>query len=380
MRQRFLKAIVSVALMISVFFCISFPVLADETVSSEEELVGYIDSYANVQTFNLAPLADLEEDDYTGAALFQVLSQRASMYFQYQGFTFKDQGYSTAEGNYMGAYKLPVYLTIGFQVERGHTYSGAVSLTGNTVASLDEDFKYQMDTNQTYIGSFVFSGYDEVSPESVDVSVYPVLVAGSEADYTININFNNYQSTFDGYVYVNVTLHFDLATIIYASKNPWWVQRSVAVVNTHASDWAGTLKDYPTNAIVDSDGSLIHNQTVQQQQIADQQAQQSQQQHEDLKNGFTDNTYNNNVSNAGSQVDSYIDLEHNLLEQQNQQMSDYADTAFNLNTLSPYINAIALTSTFFTWIWNGYGEMSVVFVIVLAIGVACLILGIRKRG
>lgn len=376
MRLRLFKAISCVALMLSVFFCISFPVLADETVSSEEELVGFIDSYANVQTFNLAPLADLEEDDYTGAALFQVLSQRASMYFQYQGFTFKDQGYSKAEGNYMGAYKLPVYLTIGFQVERGHTYSGAVSLTGNTVASLDENFKDNVDSNQTYIGSFVFSGYDEVSPESVDVSVYPVIVAGSDADYTININFNNYQSTFDGYVYVNVTLHFDLATIIYSSKNPWWVQRSVAVVNTHASDWAGTLKDYPTNAIVDSDGSLIYNQTVQQQQIADQQAQQSEQQHNSLINGYDNAANDNMLSDKNSVLKGFEQQQDQAMSNGQQYVADFSanyDTA-PLQAMAP---AFMMISTWFNDLWGGMGNFSTVLIVGLMLCVAGYILKLK---
>lgn len=372
MRQRLIKAIFFIALSVSVFFCSYGFAYAEETTESEEDLVAYIDSNANTQFFDLSPLADLEEDDYTGGALFQVLSQRASMYFQYQGFTFKDQGYSKAEGNYLGAYKLPVYLTIGFQVERGHTYSGAVSLVGSTAASLDEDFLYQMDTDQTYIGSFVFSGYDEVSPESVDVSVYPVLIYGSEADYTININFNNYQSTFDGYVYVNLTLHFDLATIIYSSNNPWWVQRSVAVVNTHATDWAGTLKDYPTNAIVDSDGSLIHNQTIQQQQIAEQQAQQSAQQHENLVNGYDNSQDKANQEFFDSVLSTHESQEHALLEEA---MTNVSDVEMDLSWVDRLTATFSFIRTVFMAIVTASGDFGILITVTLCFALALFALG-----
>ena len=376
MRQRLIKAIFGIALSVSVFFCSYGFAHAEETSESEEDIVAYIDSNPNLQTFDLSPLRELEEDDYTGGALFQVLSQRASMYFQYQGFTFKDQGYSKAEGNYMGAYKLPVYLTIGFQVERGHTYTGSVSLTGSTVASLDDDFLYQMDSNQTYIGSFVFSGYDEVSPESVDVSVYPVIVAGSEADYTININFNNYQATYDGYVYCNLTLNFDLATIIYSSTNPWWVQRSVAVVNTHASDWAGTLKDYPTEVITDSTGSLISNQTQQQQQIADQQAQQSAQQHQDLVNGYDNAANDTMLADKNSVLQGFEQQQDQAIDSGQQYVADFSanyDTA-PLQAMAP---AFMMISTWFNDLWGGMGNFSTVLIVGLMLCVAGYILKLK---
>lgn len=372
MKQRLIKVIVCACLAVSVFLCSGGVAMADDTAVSSDDLVAYIDTQESLQTFDLIPLANLEEDDYVGGALFQVLSQRGSMYFQ-----FKSD--ANSRSHYLGAYTVPVYLTIGFQVERGHTYSGSVLVTGHTVVSMDDNYTTNIGSSDFHISSFVFNGYDETSPESVDVSIYPVLVSGTQADYTINVNFNNYQSTYDGYVYINLTLHFNLSTSIYNSTTPWWIQRSIGVVNSHATDWAGTLKDYATDAIVDSDGSLIKNQTIQQQQIANQQSQQSAQQHEDMKTGFQDDTYNSHVSSAGSQIDSYISQESALMDQQQNRVQDFAADNFNTGLINTYMPAIAAVSGWYTQLWNAFGQFNGAFVAILSLGVAALIIGLRRR-
>lgn len=371
MGQRLFKVIFFIALMVSVFFCsVSSVALADEDVG---EFIGYIDTEENTQYFDLTPLADLEEDDYTGSALFQVLSQRGSMYFQY---AYNDS--SADRSDFLGAYVAPVYITIGFQVERGHTYSGAVSLVGSTNVDLDDNFMSSTNATAAHISSFVFNGYEEVSPESIDVSIYPVLVYqdDGEADYTININFNNYQSTYDGYVYVNVCMNFELSTMVVNSKSEWWLQRSIAVINTHATDWAGTLKDYATEAIVDSDGSLISNQTQQQQQIADQQSQQSAQQHENLVNGYDNVANDSMLSDKNSVLQGFEQQQDDAINSGQQHVADFSaqyDTAI-FSSMAP---SFALVSMMFNSLWNGMGQFSTVLIIGLVLCVAGYILKLK---
>ena len=368
MGQRLFKAIYFIVLIVSVSFCFSFTALADET-SSGDELVAYVDTVENTQYFDLSVVADLMEDDYTGSAVFQVLSQRGSMYFQYQAIN--GSGY-----NYLGAYVVPVYLTIGFQVEMGHTYSGAVSLPCHTKISLDDNFNEGIDSNLSVISSCVFSGYTEISPESVDVSLYPVLGANNEFDYTVNINFNNYQSTFNGYVYCNVILNFDMSTTVYNNYKQNWTQRSVAVVNTHATDWAGTLKDFATDAIIDSDGSLIKNQTIQQQQIANQQSQQSAQQHDNLVNGYDNAANDSMLADKNSVLQGFEQQQDQAISGGQQYVADYS-SSFSTALLQAMAPAFMMISTWFNDLWSGMGNFSTVPVVGLMLCVAGYILKLK---
>lgn len=378
MRQRLIKAIFCFALVISVFFCTHSVAFADDTDIISDSNVSVVSEISvNATEIELvSSYSELPDYYYQGASLLKTRTSFGFIYWSNQ------VGNSLKQYEARGSYEMNVPIIFQFSVETGHTYNGQIQFPLTMeMRNLEPDkYPYQWST-LSLSGMTQESIYDGIT-----VSYYDILTPGGatttpSVTLWVAISFNNFQPTFTGDCYINAMFEIrGSMRLNYALADTSTYCPSAILDCSVPTDYVGDLFDYPTQAIVDSTGTLITEQTIIQQQIADQQAQQSAQQHEDLKEGFTDNTYNNNVSNAGSQVDSYIDIEHNLLEQQNQQMSEYADTAFNLNTISPYINAIAMTSTFFTWIWNGYGELNVVFVIVLAIGVACLILGIRRRG
>lgn len=195
---------------------------------------------------------------------------------------------------------------------------------------------------------------------------------------------------FDGsarYTYPSsFAFYIDVTCYRTESDRRGWVTPKDASLNANSLMWSSVGNTLYSgfgdvaDRIIANQNQVSTNEMQQQQQIANLQSQQSAQQHEDLKNGFKDDTYTSNVSNAGNTVDNYISLESDLMQSQNQALSDYVDSAFNANTMSPYVNAIAMVSTWYTWIWNAFGEFNVGFVVALAVGVACLIIGIRKRG
>lgn len=364
MRQRLIKAIFCIALSVSVFFCFSSLSLADEVDTVSDEVVTFFSVEGVSEEYDFSLLADLDEDDYTGSALFQVLSQKTHLTFLHTGLNPWTEKY-----HLVSVQSVPVYLTIGFQVERGHTYSGAVITKGTT--------KLTSQITST-IESFTLEDVSFVSPDDIDVSMYPVLIYPSdiEASYTFNINFNNFQATYDGYVYINVVMHYNLQLSNSEALHAGYYPASGVVANTHASDWAGTLKDYATDAIIDSDGSLIKNQTIQQQQIADQQAQQSAQQHDNLVNGYDNAANDNMLADKNSVLQGFEQQQDQAISGGQQYVADYS-SSFSTAPLQAMAPAFMMISTWFNDLWSGMGNFSTVLVVGLMLCVAGYILKLK---
>lgn len=118
----------------------------------------------------------------------------------------------------------------------------------------------------------------------------------------------------------------------------------------------------------------------QQQQIADQQAEQSRQQHDEQLHGFQDDAYNGAVSSAGGTVNDYVAAEGELMDSQHQQINDYADQNFNTGLIANYTTAIASVSTWYTQIWMSFGDFKTVFTVILSLGIAAALIGLKRFG
>lgn len=268
---------------------------------------------------------------------------------------------------------------------QGHSYSG--------MAYVQVYFDRQYYDHSALYGRTNLYCTDVQTPNGITLAFMELLQNDAESTLCLGIVFyfdNYYHVAVENDLYMSFVVNVDQAVTTTSGGpiTPYYFTRPSVDL-----EWIGTVSDtkldvnpnisdvyYMGEQQMQQQQQISQQEMQQQQQIANQQSQQSAQQHEDLKNGFQDDTYNSNVSNAGNTVDSYISIESDLMQSQNQALSNYTDTAFDVNTMSPYLNAIAMCSTWYTWIWNAFGEFSVGFVVVLAVGVACLIIGIRKRG
>ena len=287
MRQRLIKAIFCVALSVFVFFCTPVAGLADEI--EEGNVCGEIVIEGSSQEYDLSTMAELGENDYTGSTSIHTQTSYGLMTF------------TNTVGNEVQSYQglmsfdVPVPVLFRMAVERGHTYSGQIwfvlhmDFPANTT---DGTYRYKTimlkDVHQQ-------SFYDGVTVSYYGFQNMGMNSVSGECSVVVTVTFDNFQPTFTGDLNVNsnftlsgVTQRTDYTQETFSSVPMFKVTCSVS------SDWAGELYDYDTDAIVDSDGSLIKNQTIQQQQIADQQAQQSQQQHQDLVSGY-DNAGNDST-------------------------------------------------------------------------------------
>lgn len=378
MRQRLIKAIYCIALSVSVFFCTYSISLAaeqeEETEVSDSEVIGQVELIGDIATFSTGD--DGMENVYQGAVTMQVYNAVGVVNFT--NMTGSELTLKTG----FSSFDMVIPVVFRMEVERGHTYSGQISFP----VTLDIHATDGTTGHSERWARFGIFDVDLVSEyENVALSYYdyqPIYTTFENGSTGVWVNFvmNNFQSSFDGTLTLNAHLYFKASTQTLETTQVKMAYVPLFTLTASIpTDYAGDLYDYPTAVITDSTGSLISNQTQQQQQIADQQAQQSAQQHEDLKNGFQDDTYNSNVSNAGSSIDNYVNLESDLMNDKNQQVVNYADQAFKLDSVQPYANAILACSTFYTAIWNSFGEFNIVFVVILALGVAGLVLGLTRR-
>lgn len=390
MRQSYFKVIFTVALICSVFF-VSTPVvaLADEVESGAEEEVVDIDvsipvSVASVEqelTSNVvATASEVPEYFYQGATSIHTQMSSGLLVFS-NAVGNALNGYST-----YASYEIDIPVLFRLSVERGHTYSGQVYFYfyGNLP---DVSGDRSGNTYTCAWKTFSVGGVQQESVyDGVTVSYYGFLSSSSnsstaESQCTMCITFDNYQPTFTGDLNVNamITMNALLWCKSIMAEKVAYIPGVVAEC-TVSSDWYGDLYDYPTDAIIDSDGTLIKNQTEQQQQIAEQQESAAQERQEEIVGGFSDDGYDNNVSGANDEVNNYLDAESNLVSDQMGNVNSYIDDNFDTGLLTNYAPAIASVSTWYSQIWGSFGNLSTVFVVVLALGLASMIIGIKGRG
>lgn len=275
MKQRLAKTIAYGLLAVSVFLTQISPAYAaetDETESADTTIVTY--EVEGVSQSMAAATASLSEYDYQGATSIHTVSQYGYIELPWSSQGEENSGYLGA--NYPVEFNVPTYFRLA--VEKGHTYSGQVEFILSCTTDMTE--------GMYYINSMSFAGFEQQSNyDGITCSYWGPTLDGIgglgmlESSVWIVITFDNYQPTFTGNLNINMNLRF-LANFLEGDSSG--VVLDVFKFNSSvASDWAGTLLDYPTNAITDSDGSLIQNQTNQQQQIAQQQQQQSSQQHQE---------------------------------------------------------------------------------------------------
>lgn len=271
-----------------------------------------------------------------------------------------------------------------------------------SVGTLDCRFSYSVDL----AGGYIYNGYlsrlitiiPDYSNSSVSYSnyIFKDIVVPSPLD-GVTVTFRLESVRYDSlafYIYLNFddvyirdtrTLHgisvlsFEQQATFASSVHASLVSYGCSV--SVAGDTLGHL-DASLPGDVNLGGVVSDNaqqQMQQQQQIAQQQQQQSAQQHEDMKTGFQDDTYNSHVSSAGSQIDSYISQESALMDQQQNRVQDFAADNFNTGLINTYMPAIAAVSGWYTQLWNSFGQFNGAFVAILSLGVAALIIGLRRR-
>lgn len=267
--------------------------LADETVEETEavelqegDVIGTVTLEGSSVEYDLSALAELGEYDYVGSTSIHTQTSYAHIIFSnYSGTALH------ATSAY-ASFELPVPVLYRMSVERGHTYSGQIYFMLHVEMP-------KFDTNggidyyrQVSLGDFEqVSNYDGVSVSYYGFTNFPDKSSSGSCDVTVCVTFDNYQPTFTGTLNVNSFFHLYGYFQLYEELLAGTVYFPHPVMTcTVSTDWAGELYDYPTDAIVDSDGSLIKNQTIQQQQIAQQQQQQSQQQHEEMTEKVEEST------------------------------------------------------------------------------------------
>lgn len=352
MKQRLIKVIVCACLAVSVFLCSGGTALArpitDEDFTGSVTVHGegwiYLD---NVSLGNISP----------GSS------------------TYSSYGKVSGSNNYFVRFN-------GLEV--GRTYSGYVTI------SMTLEQEYPHTTGNVTWSNYSVSAREVSDWDGISMSVFTFMTQSASNKTStkgyINIYFNNW--------YNDIGTTFDYGFVLDVEHAFYTNDGSLAygeyLYANGGVDWAGTLfqrlpeggSQLELDAIQDQSAmqqQISQQQMQQHQQIANQQSQQSAQQHEDLKSGFTDDTYNSHVSSAGSQIDSYISQESALMDQQQNRVQDFAADNFNTGLINAYMPAIAAVSGWYTQLWNAFGQFNGAFVAILSLGVAALIIGLRRR-
>lgn len=368
MRQRLFKAISCIALMVSVFFCNPLNVLADDSFGGDIVVEGVS------QEYDLSTLAELGPNDYTGVT--SIHTQTSYAFYEWSN---RNLGDPFENFEHFTNFTVDVPVNFRLDVERGHTYSGQVYF------QLHVTFPDPSTSQFVWRYSFVgLGGFEQQSLyDGITVSYYGFVNFGTvmnsgTCDVMLCVTFDNYQPTFTGTL--NVNSSFELVGSLQTMKSPSG-QNYAGIPRLYcpcsvSSDWAGELYDYSTDVIVDSDGSLIKNQTIQQQQIANQQSQQSAQQHDNLVNGYDNAANDNMLADKNSVLKGFE-------QQQDQAMSDgqqyVADFSANYDTapLQAMAPAFMMISTWFNDLWGGMGNFSTVLIVGLMLCVAGYILKLK---
>lgn len=381
-KQRLSKVIYCIALSVSVFFCTFMTVLADETEETTTEqsgselqdgdIAGQVVVEGASQEFDLSIAAELGSYDYTGVT--SIHTQKTYGWVQYSNLVGSD--INAYHGLYTFDTSVPVLFRMA--VERGHTYSGQIyfMLHVNFPDLTNEGI------TKAYRGVNI-SGFEQQSSyDGVSVSYYGFVNFGDggysgTCDVTVCVTFDNFQPTFSGDLNVNSMFNISGGVQVRTTVgNTLTAAIWPVFACTVSTDWAGELYDYPTDAIIDSDGTLIKNQTIQQQQIADQQAQQSAQQHDNLVNGYDNAANDSMLADKNSVLQGFEQQQDDAINSGQQHVADFSaqyDTAI-FSSMAP---SFALVSTMFNTLWNGMGQFSTVLIIGLVLCVAGYILKLK---
>lgn len=295
--------------------------------------------------------------------------------------------FTSESGGVIGSLRGSCIVNMSVYLEGGYVYTGEVTrVVTYTLNGGSNDILGNGSLSYVSVPSIEFFGGDS----TVRASALYSWVSSEVINVFYRINFNNYYVPYSCTYQTNCNVAFD-ASIIGASDSG--IFNHSYYVSSNAEDTAGFLSRYlygdvdDANAIYNIGDQITNNQQIinqeqmqQQQQIADQQFQQSAQQHENLVNGFTDDTYNNNVSNAGNTVDSYISVESELMQSQHNQVNSYIDSNFDTGLINGYLPAVTACATWYSRIWQSFGNLNTAFVVVLSLGVAALVIGLRRKG
>lgn len=253
------------------------------------------------------------------------------------------------------------------------TSSASVSIIGAGIQGLDSQY-YTYGQSGTPV-----TKWDSYLSSSAGV--------GSANGVTTTVSADFYASLFDALValpqpgaswfYAYIDFAITSPAVAYYSWNLGAPNVAVGYMALTASS-ERKYTDY--SPITNTLESISADEMAQRQEIADAQAEQSEKQHEDLKTGFQDDVFDSSVSSAGGSVDSYVKAEEELMNSQNKQINDYADQNFNTGLISNYMTAIASVSTWYTRIWMSFGDLKTVFTVILSLGIAAMIIGLRRFG
>lgn len=397
-KQRLSKVICFIALVISVFFGSFSVAFADDSDSvglQEGDIVGGVEFTDASQTFDLSLAAELGPYDYVGAT--SIHTQKSYAWLKWSNYT--GNTISAWHGAYTFDASIPVLFRL--DVERGHTYSGQIEFMLhmefpdiNTLN--DHQYQYMRVSLSDFEQQSKFEGITVSYWGFTNFSSYST---SGTCDVTVCINFDNYQPTFTDTLNINSMFNLTGHIVCLDTVPNTNTANVFPVINCSVStDWAGELYDYPTDAIVDSDGSLIKNQTEQQaqislqemqqqsqisqqemqqqQQIADQQAQQSAQQHDDLVNGYDNAANDNMLADKNSVLQGFEQQQDQAISNGQQYIADFSanyDTA-PLQAMAP---AFMMISTWFNSLWGGMGNFSSVLIVGLMLCVAGYVLKLK---
>lgn len=109
------------------------------------------------------------------------------------------------------------------------------------------------------------------------------------------------------------------------------------------------------------------------------QSQQSAQQHDELVNGYDSSGFNDSQTSLDSSFSDYEKGETQLLDSAFTSFDSFTSDYFDTGVISTYAVSILSVSTWYSRLWQAFGDLTVVFTVSLAIGVVALLLKIRAH-
>lgn len=327
MKQRLLKAVSCIALMISVFFCTVFPVYADELDPNDYDPTYVVGSSVTKQVY--------VTNTYATRAIGQA---------------------------YVSNYAI-------FTLPGGYVYSGQLSIYFDLHG-----------TKQENVSAYVFNTVDHnVTCSSSDVGVAYRYVSGEDYHYRfyIDLTFNGLYAVEDLPITVGISMYAGMAADVSNVQSLSWALGKATLSGATdfvSRNWTASLPDdYNVGGVV-QDSAL--QQMQQQQQIADQQAQQSSQQHDNLVNGYDNAANDNMLADKNSVLQGFEQQQDQAMSNGQQYVADFSanyDTA-RLQAMAP---AFMMISTWFNDLWGGMGNFSTVLIVGLMLCVAGYILKLK---
>lgn len=273
------------------------------------------------------------------------------------------------------------YLTCEF--ESGHTYSGIISfslpftvMAGNYIS----DFRS---------GSVSFSSHQSLYGGSVEVFVVGnPSVTYSNLPYSgaFQVRYSFYNFTPNATSDYRFPLYIDVAGTGITSTYPGIFSYTLGF-SSPSSYTCGLYDDVlisdggSVQWFVDQQTTIIQedNQAMMQQQesIANAQASQSAQQHEELVSGWDSSASDSMLQSKSDQLASYESQQDSAFNTGQEYVSDFASN-YDTSNLNDLKSSFVLLSGWYTSIWNGMGNFSVILAVALVLCVAGYVLKLRK--